>query len=273
MCHPQTESHRGNRLAAGRHDVPGVSDQDAHGGPTDGKVPLHIAIIMDGNGRWARQHGLDIEVGHRAGFTNIEPVLERLADEGVREVTLFAFSTENWQRPREEVESLMSLMSNEIAAGAERFNQKRVRLRHIGDDSKLPQDVRDKVREAVALTAPNTELTLNVAFDYGGRSEIVHAIRRIIAEGVAPDMIDESTVERHLYTAGGSDPDLVIRTGGEFRISNFLLWQSAYAEFHSTPTLWPDFGERDIAEALRAYASRERRFGARPSGTSERHGG
>ena len=236
-------------------------------------MPYHVAIIMDGNGRWAHQHGMGIEDGHRAGFTNIEPVLERLAEEGVREVTLFAFSTENWQRPPDEVESLMSLMSDEIAAGAKRFNQKRVRLRHIGDDSRLSHVVRDKVREAVALTSGNSELTLNVAFDYGGRSEIVRAIRRIVSEGIDPDVIDESTVERHLYTADGSDPDLVIRTGGEFRISNFLLWQSAYAEFHSTPTLWPDFGEHDIAAALQAYASRDRRFGARPGIDSERHGG
>ena len=228
------------------------------------QVPYHIAIIMDGNGRWARQHGVEVEDGHRAGFTNIEPVLKLLADEGVKEVTLFAFSTENWQRPRHEVQSLMSLMSDEIAAGAERFNQQRVRLRHIGDDSKLPPEVSAKVREAVALTSSNTELTLNVAFDYGGRSEIVHAIRKIVTDGVRADEIDESTVARHLYTAGGTDPDLVIRTGGEFRISNFLLWQSAYAEFHSTPTLWPDFGARDVAAAMRAYASRERRFGARP---------
>ena len=235
-------------------------------------MPYHVAIIMDGNGRWARERGIHIEDGHRAGFTNIEPVLERLAEQGVREVTLFAFSTENWQRPRDEVASLMSLMSDEIAAGAERFNQKRVRLRHIGDDSKLGLEVRAKVREAVALTSGNTELTLNVAFDYGGRSEIVQAIRRIVDDGLSPEMIDERTVERYLYTSGGRDPDLVIRTGGEFRISNFLLWQSAYAEFHSTPTLWPDFGEHDIAAALQAYASRERRFGARPNCAGEQSG-
>ena len=252
-------------MATDRNDGTGPPAQDWHASGTQRcGVPYHIAIIMDGNGRWARQHGVEVEDGHRAGFTNIEPVLQLLADEGVKEVTLYAFSTENWQRPRHEVESLMSLMSNEIAAGAERFNQKRVRLRHIGDDSKLPRDVRAKVREAVALTSSNTELTLNVAFDYGGRSEIVHAIRQIVAAGVSADTIDESTVAKHLYTAGGTDPDLVIRTGGEFRISNFLLWQSAYSEFHSSPTLWPDFGARDVAAALQAYASRERRFGARP---------
>ena len=262
-----------DRLAAEGDHADGHPDLAGHHSLKGCRVPYHVAIIMDGNGRWARQRGIDIEEGHRAGFTNIEPVLERLAEQGVREVTLFAFSTENWQRPRDEVASLMSLMSDEIVAGAERFNQKRVRLRHIGDDSKLGHEVRAKVREAVALTSGNTELTLNVAFDYGGRSEIVQAIRRIVNDGLSPDMIDEPTVERYLYTSGGSDPDLVIRTGGEFRISNFLLWQSAYAEFHSTPTLWPDFGEHDIAAALQAYASRERRFGARPDAGSAHRGG
>ena len=218
---------------------------------------------MDGNRRWAQMRGLSTAEGHRAGFSNIEPVLQLFADAGIAEMTLYAFSTENWSRPQDEVESLMNLMSEEIAAGAERFNQKRVRLRHLGDPSKLPQHLRDKVREAVKSTAGNSGLTLNVAFNYGGRQEIVAAVRKIIDSGAQPDDVDESLIGRHLYTSGGSDPDLIIRTGGEFRISNFLLWQCAYAEFHSTATLWPDFGECDVARAIGEYASRERRFGAR----------
>ena len=226
-------------------------------------VPRHVAIIMDGNRRWAQMRGLTTADGHRAGFTNIEPVLQLFADAGVVEVTLFAFSTENWSRPAREVDSLMNLMSEEIAAGAERFNQKRVRLRHLGDPTKLPKHLREKVRQAVKSTAGNSGLTLNVAFNYGGRQEIVTAVRKVIESGARPDDVDEDLVGRYLYTSGGSDPDLIIRTGGEFRISNFLLWQCAYAEFHSTETLWPDFSERDVAQAISEYASRERRYGAR----------
>ena len=226
-------------------------------------VPRHVAIIMDGNRRWAQMRGLPTAEGHRAGFTNIEPVLQLFADAGVVEMTLFAFSTENWSRPAEEVDSLMKLMSEEIAAGAERFNQQKVRLRHLGDATKLPNHLRDKVRQAVNSTAGNSGLTLNVAFNYGGRQEIVSAVRKVIESGARPDEVDEALVGRHLYMSGGTDPDLIIRTGGEFRISNFLLWQCAYAEFHSTETLWPDFGERDVARAIRDYASRERRYGAR----------
>lgn len=228
-------------------------------------APRHVAIIMDGNGRWASSKGLSTAEGHRAGFSNIEPVLQMFADAGVREVTLFAFSTENWSRPAEEVEALMDLLSDEIAAGTDRFNQKKVRLRHLGDPSKLPQHIQAKVREAVCATSSNSGLTLNVAFNYGGRQDIVNAVRQIVANGVSADLIDENTVGRYLYTAGGTDPDLIIRTGGEFRISNFLLWQSAYAEFHSTQTLWPDFGEPDVARAIGEYASRDRRFGSRPT--------
>lgn len=218
---------------------------------------------MDGNRRWAQMRGLPTAEGHRAGFTNIEPVLQLFADAGIVEMTLYAFSTENWSRPQDEVESLMNLMSEEIAAGAERFNQKRVRLRHLGDPAKLPQHLRDKVRHAVKSTAGNSGLTLNVAFNYGGRQEIVAAVRKIVESGARVDQVDEALVSRHLYTSDGSDPDLIIRTGGEFRISNFLLWQCAYAEFHSTATLWPDFGEQDVAHAITEYASRERRYGAR----------
>ena len=232
-------------------------------------IPFHVAIIMDGNGRWARSRGLDVTAGHRAGFANIEPVWEMFADRGVREATLFAFSTENWSRPAEEVDALMSLLSEEIRAGADRFNQKRVRLRHLGELDGLSDEVRRKIGEAESATANNTALTLNVAFNYGGRQDIVQAVRAIVRSGASADEIDESTVSRHLYTAGGTDPDLVIRTGGEFRISNFLLWQNAYAEFHSTETLWPDFGVRDVEAALAAYASRERRFGRRGDVRSE----
>lgn len=218
---------------------------------------------MDGNRRWAQMRGLPTAEGHRSGFTNIEPVLQLFANSGVVEVTLFAFSTENWSRPAEEVESLMSLMSEEIAAGTERFNQKRVRLRHLGDASKLPPHLRRKVRHAVKSTAGNSGLTLNVAFNYGGRQEIVAAVRKVVESGTHPDEIDEDLVGQYLYTSGGTDPDLIIRTGGEFRISNFLLWQCAYAEFYSTATLWPDFGAEDVARAISEYASRERRYGTR----------
>lgn len=219
---------------------------------------------MDGNGRWADRHGKTTAEGHRAGYTNIERVLRSLAKAGVKEVTLFAFSTENWSRSTAEVDSLMGLLSDGISERAEDYKQQRVRLRHLGDPGVLEPAVREKISEAVAATAANTELTLNVAFNYGGRQEILNAIRRIVDDGIDSASIDDALFGGYLYTAGGTDPDLVVRTGGEFRLSNFLLWQSAYAEFHSTPTLWPDFDAEDVADALRAYAVRQRRFGTRP---------
>ena len=227
------------------------------------KIPQHIAIIMDGNARWAKQHGKTIAEGHYAGYKNIEHVVRILRDKGVAETTLFAFSTENWHRPDKEVESIMALASEAVAEGAEQFHKEGIRLRHIGSGNRLDKEMREKIAQAVAMTASNQSFTLNLAFDYGGREDIVDATRRIVAERISPEDIDEALFSKYLYTSGGTDPDLVIRTGGEFRISNFMIWQSAYSEFHSTNTLWPAFAESDIDQAIEVFASRQRRFGLR----------
>lgn len=227
------------------------------------KIPQHIAIIMDGNARWAKQNGKTIAEGHYAGYKNIERVVRILRNKGVAETTLFAFSTENWHRPDKEVESIMALASEAVAEGAEQFHKEGIKLRHIGSGNRLDKEMREKIAQAVATTASNHSFTLNLAFDYGGREDIVNAARRLVAERIDPEDIDEAMFSKYLYTSGGSDPDLVIRTGGEFRISNFMIWQSAYSEFHSTNTLWPAFSESDIDQAIEIFASRQRRFGLR----------
>lgn len=227
-------------------------------------LPTHVAIIMDGNGRWARQRGLSRQAGHRAGTENIRRVIETFGERGVQYLTLFAFSTENWTRPRAEVNALMRLVSRVINREIQALHEKGVRLVHLGRLDRLPSEVRKKVEQAIELTKDNQRMTVCVAFDYGGRAEIVEAVRRIVAEGVAPERIDEALFDSYLYTAGIPDPDLVIRTAGEVRVSNFLLWQSAYAEYYATPTYWPDFGPEEIERALQAYGERVRRFGGVP---------
>jgi undecaprenyl diphosphate synthase len=223
--------------------------------------PRHVAIIMDGNGRWAKKRGLPRLVGHNAGGDNIRPVVKIFADHGVKYLTLYMFSTENWNRPRIEVAGLLTLLGRKIDQETQAFHQENIRLVHLGRLDRLSQKLRQKVEGAVELTKNNNGLTLCLAFDYGGRDEIVQAARRIASTGIHDDSIDESAFARYLYNPDIPDPDLVIRTGGESRLSNFLLWEAAYSELFFTPVLWPDFGSKDIEEALSEYKRRQRRFG------------
>lgn len=228
------------------------------------QVPAHVAIIMDGNGRWARQRGKPRIAGHRAGTENVRRVIERFADYGVACLTLFAFSTENWNRPKREVRGLMTILRHVIKRETKHLHKNGIRLMHIGDLSALDARLQHEVRDAIDLTKENTRMTLAIAFNYGGRAEIIEAVRRIVAEGIAPAEIDEETFAVRLSTGGLPDPDLIIRTAGEMRLSNFLLWQGAYAEFCFTPVYWPDFDIQHIDETLHAYSQRTRRFGSLP---------
>ena len=223
--------------------------------------PQHVAIIMDGNGRWAQKRHLPRLVGHNAGSENIRPVVKIFANYGVKYLTLYMFSTENWNRPRIEVTGLLSLLARKIDQETQAFHQENIRLIHLGRLDRLSRKLREKVEAAVELTKNNTGLTLCLAFDYGGRDEIVQAARRIADAGIPGNNIDESVFAQYLYSPNIPDPDLVIRTAGESRLSNFLIWQSAYSEFYFTPVLWPDFGLKDIEEALSEYKRRQRRFG------------
>lgn len=228
----------------------------------DSSLPRHVAIIMDGNGRWARQRGLPRIAGHRAGAKNIRKVVEAFANYGVKYLTLFAFSTENWSRPRKEIHGLLRLLSSSIDEEIEAFHEANIKLRHIGKLDRLPLELRRKVKSATEFTKDNTRMTLCLAFDYGSRSEIVDAVRCIKEGNVSPEGISEAIFSSYLDTADIPDPDLVIRTGGETRLSNFLLWQAAYSELYFTPVLWPDFNKKEIEEALLDYRQRQRRFGS-----------
>lgn len=223
--------------------------------------PQHVAIIMDGNGRWAKKRGLPRLAGHNAGGKNIRSVVKIFADHGVKYLTLYMFSTENWNRPRIEVAGLLNLLAKKIDQETQAFHQENIRLVHLGRLDRMSQKLREKVLAAVELTKNNTGLTLCLAFDYGGRDEIAQAASRIASLGIPGDNVDESVLARYLYLPDIPDPDLIIRTGGESRISNFLLWQAAYSELYFTPVLWPDFGLKDIEEALSEYKQRQRRFG------------
>jgi undecaprenyl diphosphate synthase len=223
--------------------------------------PRHVAIIMDGNGRWAKKRGLPRLAGHNAGGRNIRPVVKIFANCGVKYLTLYMFSTENWNRPRIEVAGLLSLLARKIDQETRAFHQENIRLLHLGRLDRLSHKLKEKVQAAVELTKNNTGLTVCLAFDYGGRDEIVRAAVRIVSDCVRGDNIDESLFAQYLDNPGIPDPDLVIRTGGESRLSNFLLWQAAYSELYLTPVLWPDFGRKDIEEALSEYKRRQRRFG------------
>lgn len=229
--------------------------------PGSPDLPRHIGIIMDGNGRWARRRHLPRVIGHRAGVRAIRRVMEACNEAGVHILTLYAFSTENWQRPRGEVTSLMRLFQETLDQEVDELDAKGVQLRIIGDRSRLGPQLRDKVEQCEARTAHNRANVLNVAINYGGRSELVEAIRELAGRGVDLAQLDEPTLSSALYTAGLPDPDLIIRTAGELRVSNFLLWQGAYAELHVTDTLWPDFGPAEVSAALHDFGSRRRTFG------------
>lgn len=232
------------------------------------KVPTHVAIIMDGNGRWARARSLPRLAGHRAGVDNLRRVLEACVEFGIQYLTIYAFSTENWNRPVDEVRGLMNILEEVIDRELQKLNEKGVQLRHIGRLERLPPELQEKVRHAIELTRNNQKLVLNIAWNYGGRAEIVDAIQQIVADGISPDEVKEDLVSRYLYTAGCPDPDLIIRTAGELRASNFLIWQGAYSEWYIASTYWPDFDREELFKALCEYASRERRFGRVPGSVS-----
>jgi undecaprenyl diphosphate synthase len=225
------------------------------------KIPAHVAIIMDGNGRWAKQRGLPRLAGHKAGTENLRHILRAAVEFGVKTLTIYAFSTENWGRPEMEVQGLMSILEDVIDRELDELSSEGVRIRHIGELSGIREDLQAKVQYAMKLTENNDRLTLNVAFNYGGRTEVIHAIREIVQQGYQPDQIDEDLISTHLYTAHQPDPDLIIRTSGEFRVSNFLIWQGAYAEYYVASVFWPDFNREEFYRALSLYAQRDRRFG------------
>jgi len=225
------------------------------------KIPEHIAIVMDGNGRWAAARGLPRMAGHRAGTENLRRVIRACVEFKVKILTIYAFSTENWGRPTEEVEGLMMILEDVIDKELNELHAEGVRLRHIGRLEKLNPRLRDKVQQAVELTKNNTNLTLCIAWNYGGRDEIICAIQKMIHDGIKPEDITEDFVSQNLFTAGIPDPDLLIRTSGEMRISNFLIWQAAYSEWYFSPTFWPDFDRDELQKALLAYSQRDRRFG------------
>jgi undecaprenyl diphosphate synthase len=230
---------------------------------SDVTAPHHVAIIMDGNGRWAEAQGLDVSDGHNAGFENLRRVVADFAKRGVEYLTLYAFSTENWDRPESEVNGILALAIAVIAHEAQQLNENGVRIKHLGRVDRISPDLRDELEQAVTTTATNTGLTLGIAFDYGGRAEIANAAKQMIADGVAANDVDESKFAQYLYTTDMPDVDLLIRTGGDFRISNFLLWQTAYAEFYSSEILWPDFYGEHIDKAFESFSERQRRFGKR----------
>jgi undecaprenyl diphosphate synthase len=225
------------------------------------RVPQHVGIIMDGNGRWAKARGLPRSAGHRAGTENLRKVLRAAVEFGIEILTIYAFSTENWGRPVGEVRALLAILERVIDRELAELHEEGVQLRHVGRLDRVAPQLRRKVLSAIELTKDNQRLILNVAFDYGGRAELVRAMKHIIADGVPAEQVDDALVSRYLYTAGLPDPDLIIRTSGEMRISNFLIWQGAYAEFYVPSILWPDFDKGELYKALESYNRRERRFG------------
>ncbi|MFC2010159.1 polyprenyl diphosphate synthase [Chloroflexota bacterium] len=224
-------------------------------------LPTHIAIVPDGNGRWAERRELPRLNGHQVGAENMYRMVEYLNEYPIKYVTLYGFSTENWSRPEEEVRGLFQILADFIERVTEDIHQKGVKLRHLGQLEKLPQNLQRAIKGAVELTKSNTRMTLSVAFNYGARAEIIDAVHRIIDEGVPARDIDEKLFNNYLYTAGLPDVDMLIRTGDELRLSNFLIWQTTYSEYHFTKVLWPDFGKKDIDKALLSYSRRKRRFG------------
>ena len=224
-------------------------------------LPNHIAIVPDGNGRWAERRGLLRLNGHQAGAENMHRMVKYLNEYPIKYVTLYGFSTENWSRPEDEVDGLFKILADFINKTTSEIHQKGIRLRHLGRLNELPRDLQLAITGAAELTKNNTGMTLSVAFNYGGHAEILDAVRHLIADGVKPQDINEELFSNYLYTAGLPNVDLLIRTGDETRLSNFLIWQTAYSEYHFTKVLWPDFGKKDIDRALLSYSQRKRRFG------------
>jgi undecaprenyl diphosphate synthase len=234
----------------------------ADSGPDLQQIPGHVAIIMDGNGRWAIKRGLPRLAGHKAGTDNLRRIIEASVEFGVKYLTIYAFSTENWGRPSEEVEGLLRILEDVIDRELSELNKQGVQIRHIGRLERLSPNLQKKVLEAVDITSHNDRLILCVAWNYGGRDEIVYAIQHMLQNGVRPEDVTPELVSQYLFTAGIPDPDLIIRTSGELRISNFLIWQTAYSEWYITPTFWPDFGKDEYRKALLAFSQRDRRYGA-----------
>jgi undecaprenyl diphosphate synthase len=225
------------------------------------KIPTHIAIIMDGNGRWARSRGLPRLAGHRAGTENLRRIIKACVEFGIQYLTVYAFSTENWTRPPDEVQGLMNIFENVLDKELQELYDQGVQLRHIGRLEKIDPAFRQKVLHAIEYTRGNSRLILNIAFNYGGRDEIVYAIQRMLQEGVKPEDVNEAQVCSHLFTAGTPDPDLIIRTSGEMRGSNFLLWQGSYSEWYFPAVNWPDFDQEQLRLALEEFTRRDRRYG------------
>jgi undecaprenyl diphosphate synthase len=225
------------------------------------KLPSHIAIIMDGNGRWAKSRGLPRIEGHRAGTESLRKVIRACVEFNVPFLTIYAFSTENWARPKEEVNGLMMLLESVVVNELDELHQEGVCIRHIGRLDAMPAGLAAKVKNAIEVTRNNTKLYLTIAWNYGGRDEIVYAVQQLIKAGVRPEEVTEQAISAALFTAGTPDPDLVIRTSGELRLSNFLVWQSAYSEWFITPVYWPDFGKEDLRQAILDFGKRDRRYG------------
>jgi undecaprenyl diphosphate synthase len=234
-------------------------------------LPRHIAIIMDGNGRWAAARHLPRMAGHREGTENLRRIITACVEFGVKYLTIYAFSTENWKRPKDEVTGLMQIMADALEKEVGELNKQGVRIKHIGRLEALDTSLRNGIINAVELTKNNERLILTVAWNYGGRDEIVHAVKGIINKGLKPDKITEETIAENLFTYGIPDPDLVIRTSGELRISNFLTWQSAYSEWYFTETLWPDFDKEALRKAITDFGNRSRRFGGRTEKEEKEH--
>ena len=226
-----------------------------------GHYPQHVAIIMDGNGRWAKRRGLPRLAGHKAGTDNLRRIIRACVEFNVKYLTIYAFSTENWGRPKEEVDGLMGILEDVIERELAELDEQGVQIRHLGSLEKVASGLQKGIINAVEQTRHNDRLVLNVALNYGGRDEILHAVRNMLLDKVTPEMVTPDLMARYLYTAGTPDPDLIIRTSGELRISNFLIWQAAYSEWYVTDTFWPDFGKEEFKRALDEFAARDRRFG------------
>jgi undecaprenyl diphosphate synthase len=225
------------------------------------RIPTHIGIIMDGNGRWAISRGLPRLAGHRAGTENLRRIIKACVEFGIKYLTIYAFSTENWGRPTEEVQGLLRIFEEVLKRELKELHDQGVQLRHLGRLDHLKPSFRKKVLNAIEYTKDNNRLILNIAFNYGGRDEIVCAIQKMIEDGVKPEQVNDELVAKYLFTAGVPDPDLIIRTSGELRVSNFLIWQGAYSEWYFPATYWPDFDKEELRKALVEFSSRERRYG------------